>query len=387
MSARRVRGLWCAAAALACAPWGLQAQSLYQHKLEASVGTEYDTNPGLAAPALGSVSRLRVAPRYTLLRRDGPAELRLKLGATLEQSSDEQLSRHRRDGDGQIEWQREFDTTMLVLRAAYQKASLRDVLLKETGQVSVDGSRTVRTLGATLLHQINPLYTATGGLEVNWNQFSSNARTPDSRLVAANGEISRALALGQTVFVAGHLSRFAPDAWPATGTTPPPAQHNSQLYSMDVGYRSQITDSPWQWQARVGVARYTGPFSDTTAQGDVSLGYQGERWSASLALAHRPVADTLRGAFSRNDQARAALEYQLTEFTRLGVDASVNRTRSTQTDRSTAFGLRLSSELSPLWRATLALRRTQVDRATSLLATQASGTSVNLFLTYSHPDF
>lgn len=382
MKGRRFPLLGLSAVWMAAAPGLVLAQSLYQHKVSVDMGLERDSNPTLSTTGRG-VSRLRMTPHYTLLRSDGADDLSLNLGATLERSSDTTLSQNRKDADVRVQWQHAAESTTYTTNAGYQQSALRDALLQETGQqVGVDGTRTVRNLGFSVMHMLDPLYRVSGGLQAQWSSFTGNTM-PDSRQLSASAELSRALAPGQEMFVGGELSSYAPDRLPGQ------LSQNSVMRSAVIGYRSQIAGSPWDWSVSGGAASYTGPFSDTTAKGEIRIGYTGERWNTSASWSRQPVTDTLRGSFSQNQQMRLTAEYAWSELTRIALEASHNRTQSTQQDTSKVLGLRVSHDLSPLWSMGLHLSRTQVRRAgaSSIGAPQASGHSVGVVLTYTHPDF
>lgn len=359
-----------------CSTWPLLAQSLYQQKVEVPMGVEYESNPALTSPA-SSVSRWRVSPNYTLLRRDGADELHLKLGATLEQSSDTTLSRNRRDFDGDVQWQHEAERSVYVLRGGIAQSALRNTLLEETGQlVAADGTRTTRSLDASFTHEISPLYSLAGGANARWYRYTVGT-VPDSRQIGANLELDRALQPGTSMFVAGSLSSYVPDQTIPTASS-------SVLRSINVGYRSRIPGDPWSWEVSGGAGSYSGPFSDTSVQAAAQVSYEGPRWNASLAYARRPVVDSLRGTFSPNQQLRVSAGYALTEFTRIGVDAAHNRTSGTAPGTTRSVGLQVSTELSPLWRLAVRLRHLQYERGTG----SDAGTTVGgIVLTYSHPDF
>lgn len=365
------------------------AQSQYQHNVTAPTGLEYDSNPALTADNPGAnsggVYRLRVSPSYTLLYKNAADELRLKLGAVIEQSSDTALSRNRRDGNAQVEWRRESESMLYTLRAAYEQSAARAALLEETGQLTDDGTRTTRSLAATVARELDLRHTLIGSFEVKWNGYDFG-RTPDHRLTSAGLEWSRALAQGEDWFVAGNLAHYAPDAASVPGLPAASAQ-SSQQSGLMLGYRSKPAGSVWEWQVRAGVARFTGPFSDTMAQGELRLGYQGQRWNSAALLSRLPVANNVLGSFAPNTQATLRTEYSLTESTRVALEASHKRTKATQTDSTRVLGLSLSTELSPLWRLTAQVRHTQVDRSTAAVATQASGRAASLVFTYLHPDF
>jgi hypothetical protein len=369
-------------AGLAAPAW---AQSQYQHNVSMPTGLEYDSNPRLTADDAGGVYRLRLSPSYTLLRKAGADELRLKLGAVVEQSSDTALSRNRQDGNAQVEWRREADAMFYVLRAAYEQSAARAALLEETGQLSDDGTRTTRSLGATLVRELDVRHSLSGGVDLKWSRYDFG-RTPDNRLASANLEWSRALAPGQEGFVSGNVSHYAPDAASVPGLPASSGQSTLQRGVM-VGYRSQEPGGVWNWSVRAGVASYNGPFSDTSAQGEARLGYEGQRWSGSASVSHMPMANNLLGSFAPNTQARLRAEYRLTEFTRVAIDASHNRTKASQTDATRQLGLQVSTELSPQWRVSAQLRHTQVDRRSPTLASQASSRTASLVFTYLHPDF
>ena len=378
-------------ALLAASPWlPLQAQSLYQQRLQVSSGLERDSNPGVNTPAKGGVTRWRVSPEYSLLRRDGQDDLTLKLGATLEQSSNTALSRDRRDGNVQGEWQHTAENTIYQLRGGFSQAALRNVLLQETGQLSNDGTRTTRSLEGLVVHQLSELYTVSGGATAQWNRYSGNT-APNGRQFSINGELGRALAPGRDVYLAGAISRFAADSL-ASSVPGGPVQpaNNSTLANLSVGTRYAAPDDPWFWDARVGAARYRSSLSagtSTSATVVAQAGYKAPRWSLSLSLARQPVPDALRGTFSPNQQARVSAEYLLTEFTRVALDASWNRTKGLQTDTTRELGLRVSSELSQLWTLSLQLRRVNAAHDAIAVPTRGGATIAGVVLTYTHPDF
>jgi len=377
---RTPTALHLAAAALGlCLAWPLQAQSLYQQTVELPTGLEYDSNPALTSTPSAGVTRWRVSPSYTLLRRSDADELRLKLGATFERSSNTALSRNRNDLHADTQWQHASERTAYVLGAGVDQSALRDTLLEETGQVFVaDGTQTTRRLNASVTHEIDALHSFSAGANARWNRFTVGT-LPDSRQVAANVEISRALAPGVSVFASGNVSRYVPEGFAGLAS--------STMRGVMVGYRNRLPGDPWAWEVSGGVARYTGPFSDTMAQAAAQVSYEGPRWSASLGFSRQPVVDNLRGSFSPNQQLRVGAEYALTELTRIGFDASSVRTSGVRTSTARVVGLRVSTELSPLWRLSLQLRHRQVERANPLLNTRANSTVGSVLLTYSHPDF
>lgn len=365
----------------------LQAQSLYQQNVEVSTGLEHDSNPGLSPTPAGGVTRWRVSPAYTLLRRDGQDDLTLKIGATLEQSSNTALSRDRRDGSVRGEWLHTEENTIYSLRGGIDQSALRDVLLQETGQLSTDGTRTTRNIEGFVAHQIDEIHTLSGGLSASWNRYSTDT-VPNGRQYGANAEFSRAIQTGRDVYLAGSLSNFRSDSVvPGAAGAGVQGGMSSTMRGLAVGTRYVAPDDPWSWDVRVGAAHYGAITGNTAATASGQLAYKGARWSTALSFARQPVTDSLRGTFSPNQQVRASVEYALTEFTRIALDASYNRTKGLQTDATRELGVRLSSELTPLWRVSLQLRRLRASHDAIALPTRAGSTIAGLVFTYSHPDF
>lgn len=348
-----------------------------------SSGIEHDANPALTSVSKGGVTRLRVSPSYSLLRRDGPDDLSLKLGATLEQSSNTALSRNRRDGTALGEWQHASERTLYVLRAGVEQSALRDALLQETGQLSTtDGTRTTRRADATAVHQLDDIHMLSGSLSARWDRYTSRA-APDGRQYGLNAEFSRAIGPGKDVYLSGSLSSFASDPL-APGTS---GSLNTLMRGLSIGNRYAAPDDPWSWDVRVGASRLSGATGGTQATAVGLLGYKAPRWSAAVSIARQPVPDSLRGTFSPSQQVRVTLDYALTEFTRVALDASYNRTRNTQVDTSRELGLRVSTELSPAWSMALQVRRIRVNHDAIALPTRAGSTVTGLVFTYLNPDF
>lgn len=360
-------------------------QSLYQHRITAPVGLSYDANPGLSETDAGGVYRVRVSPSYTLSRNAGGDEFQLKLGAVIEQSSNTALSRNRQDGNARLSWRTASDTTSWGWHAAYEQSAARAALLEETGQLSDDGTRTTRGLGAQLAHELDERHMLSVLADVKWHAYDFG-HTPDHRLSSAQVELSRAASPGQDWFVSAGVSQYAPDTVASTGAVHGTAPQSLQR-GLLLGYRSQVDGSPWDWQIRAGVARFTGAFSDTMPQGEAKLGYQSPRWHYSASMSRLPVANNLLGSFAPNTQTRLRAEYQLTEYTTVAVDASHNRTQASQTEATRQLGMQVSTDLSPLWRMTAQLRGTRAERHIAGLPTQASNRSASLVFTYLHPDF
>lgn len=361
------------------------AQSMFQHRITAPVGLEYDSNPQMTDDPSTGVSRLRISPSYQLVRKSAGDELQLKLGAVMEQSSNALLSRHRRDGSARVDWRRDAETTTMGFHAAYEQSAARAALLEETGQLSDDGTRTTRGAGALLVHELDERNQLSGLFDVKWIGHDSGL-TPDHRLTSGQLEWSRAHAEGQAWFAAVGASHYAPDAQPNAGQ-PEPGSGNSSQRGVMLGYRSQPKGSPWDWSVSAGLARFTGAFRDTMPQGEAKLGYRGPRWSYGASISRLPVANNLLATFSPNTQARLRAEYRLTEFTTVTVDASYLSAGSSQADASRQLGLQVVTELSPLWRMSAQVRGTQVDRRSGARPTHASRHTVGLVFTYLHPDF
>lgn len=378
--------------AASCAALPAWAQSRYQQQVSVTMGVDHDTNPGLRAENARSASRLRLNPRYTLLRQGDVDTVSLSLGATIEKSSDEAVSRNRQDPNARVQWQHAWVNTVLGLNAGYARSSLREALLEDTGQLTSDGTRTVKNLGATLSHQLSPLYRTSGGLQAQWTRDTGTSGNPDSRQNSANAELSRSLDATSEVYVAGQWTSFEPDRveWELIpGFILLGPSNRSIMRSMDVGYRNQI-DEVWHWNVSAGMSKYTGPISDRAFKGQVQLGYSGQRWNVTGAWSRQPVTDSLRGTFSQSQQLRLNADYAWDELTRIGMNTYYTRTMSTQRNTTRGVGMSLSRELSPLWRATLQLSHRQVNRKNEGLAwssNEASGSSAYVYLTYTHPDF
>ncbi len=381
----RIRSVCVAVGVVASWPGMGQAQSLYEHRVTAPVGLAYDSNIGLSETSPGGVYRLHVSPSYTLTRKAGGDELELKLGALLEQSSDTAISRNRRDGNARLSWRTASETTLWGWHAAYEQSAARAALLEETGQLSDDGTRTTRALGAQLAHELDERQVLSVLADVKWHTYDFG-NTPDHRLGNAQVEWSRAAAPGQDWFVSVGLSQYAPNTDASTGAAHATTTNSVQRGLM-LGYRSQVQGSPWDWQIRAGVARFTGAFSDTMPQGEAKLGYQSPRWRHSASLSRLPVANNLLGSFAPNTQARVRTEYRWSEYTSVAVEASLNRTQASQTEATRQLGLQVSTELSPLWRMTAQWRSTQADRFVAGVPAPASNHSASLVFTYLHPDF
>jgi len=353
-----------AALALAFPAWS-------QHSVSVPVELEHLSNPSLVAESPGSVTLLRVSPRYEFDIVDDARRHVLALGASFERSSNTALAASR--NNPLVDYRLEIGSplSMLTFRAGLEEASSRVAEFRDFGRVTVDSTQRTVALSTAWRRELAP----TTGLTM---EAGHSRVSYDSELLSGYREnvlaatVTRQQSERANWHVETRLARLEPgDDGDA-----------STRIGLAVGYESAVSDA-LTLRGSVGVVRVR-PAGGSEPVANIGLAYEAERLSLDLGLAREVGAIGTEGRYAMTDTVQGTLSYPLTPNTTLSAGASHARTKDLLSERGTSVFLRSQTELSQFWTLGLAVEQRR-SRPQGLPSARSHG--LGLTLSYSHPNF
>lgn len=352
-----------------CLPW---LPALAQNTLTVPSEVVRISNPDLTAVSSGSVTLFRVSPQYTIQQVDGATRTEWGFGATVERSSNTDLSANRTLPRASVLWENTTPVSVFALRGSLEEASTRETEFAEFGRVTRDSTERAGTLGATWTRNLTE--------RTRWELGATHRQVSyDSDLFQDFSETAATAAYEIDTSPTARLRYTGSVA----SVNPEGSGSNSTRTGLGVGYETTLSDS-YTVLAGVGLVRTSAAQSRTRPVGNLSLAYEGDRFGYLVGWSREVSAGGSIGGFTRSESVTARITRPLS------VDSSVTfgidhvRTLDGARDAGATAYARYLSNLTQFWSFTVALEH---RRALPAVGPTGRGNSVSVGLTYSHPDF
>jgi hypothetical protein len=352
-----------------CLPW---LPAMAQNTLTVPAELVRISNPELTATSGGDVTLVRVSPQYTIQKVDGPTRIEWGFGATVERSSNTDLSANRTLPRASVLWETTTPLSVIALRGSLEEASTRETEFAEFGRVTRDSTERVGTLGATWTRNI----TEGSRWELSATQrevsYDTDALTDFSETAAS----------------AAYLVDASPTArWSFTGSVasvnPQGSGDNSTRSGLGFGYETALSET-FALVAGAGIVRTSGPLSQTKPVGNLRLTYEGERIGYLLGWSRDVSAGGSIGGFTRSQNVTASIRFALGADKAISFGVDHAKAIDGLRDAGATAYARYTSTLTPFWTFTAGLEQRRAMPATG---PSASGNALSVGLVYSHPDF
>lgn len=342
-----------------------------QNALTVPFEVERVSNPTLAPDSAGSVTLIRISPRYAIESVADERRSVLTLGGVLERSSDSSLSANR--SLPSVDYRLEFGapTSSWTFQGLLEEASTRTTEFTDFGRVGVDSTQRTAALSALWNREV----TATSSVALGGAYTRVRYDTP---LLIGYQETSASVLYR---IQGGERTRYTVDGQAArlnaVDETP-----SSSRYGIIFGYENDLSDL-LTMTASLGAVRTSGAVRDTGAVGSAGISYEGDRMTSSLEVAREVSPSGSVGGYDRTNALRGALSYPVTPQTTLSLALGYTRTLGLVRDTGSSVAFRVRSELSEFWALTFGVEH-RTSRAQGF--SSASGNVIGLGLVYSHPN-
>ena len=376
----------CAMAVGLLVPGALAENVRHDYRLTSEA--EYDSNPAFVPDDLAEhVWRGVVTPGYQLKWKEGKQEVEVDATLRVQRSSDERLSFNREDPSASVVWRTLGPRSEFSVDARYREASTRITEFEDSGVLLRDGTREEADAGVAWEYRLSERLL-----------LSSQGRYSDVAFEEANLIGFESLTAGLTLGyrVSSRLQPYLQAGYTRQSTETAPGLNqrpDSELAFAGAGLSVQLSRR-LEFDASASATRIEidtastptlpaaaeRPLLDGEAwNGQAALSYAGERGDVSLS-ASRTTAPGGVGGFIEADTVGARASYQLGEFTRAGLSASLRTNDGPIGNELRSAGIWAERRLAPAWR--LRAEATYREREGRLTA---SGTLVNLSLVYERP--
>jgi hypothetical protein len=343
-----------------------------QQSVSVPVEIEHSSNPALLPGNAAGVTRYRVSPQYTLVRRDGPTQSTFSFGGVIERSSNTAVSNHRADPNLSVAIDRDLSRGNIGLRASLSESSTRVEEFAGTGVVTADATQRNTTLDGTWTYEMSDVSRLTLGLgtsEVKYDTFS---------LV---GYRELRTSAGLTYDLKEDVQLTA--RWAGSRLNPALDRVASAQSLLAVGVSSRLNEA-LLLVAEIGTVRTSGLVSDSAPSSRLRLDYSGERLASTLEWSRSAAALGSLGGYISTRLLGLTVEYALTERTSVNLLASQARSQGVGGAEGSTRSVGLRHSFSEFW--SLEGRLGQL-RSRPNAGGSATANVVGLLLTYSHPNF
>lgn len=289
----------------------------WQQAVTSRISTEYDTNPAMSPTYPGSVWRHLLEPSYTISGRVGANDLKTGLAIQLARSSNKMRSQNRDSPSVFIDWSRPSEVGEFGINYRYAEIATRDAGIDATGLVSVNSTRTSRTLSG------------------RWTKALSERST-----LSADGAYEAASYKGGALVdyvtrSGGALFNYALSEHSASWLKVSYTEYRT------VGVASLRRNANailgWNWKPadyldltlQAGKSKVSGV--PLITQGSATMQYVGLRNQLSFK-AGRQVTPSGLGGFVTSDQVNGGWSYDLGENSKVGIKSGWQKNRSITDD-------------------------------------------------------
>lgn len=315
------------------------------------------------------IRRYLFEPSYTIKRAGGANELNAGIALQIARSSNQALSQNREDPSVFLDWRRQSDTGEFGLSARYNEVSTRVAEIDNTVPGFVDSTRASRTMSGSWSKSLSERSTlsADGSYE---DVFYKGGTYVDYATQSGGLKYSYAWSDRSTPFLGVSNVKYVPDGG---------------------GTSSRLTDAVlgWNWKTsdylegtlQVGKSRESNAMM--SKHGAASVQYTGRRTQLALN-ADRHTSPGGMGGFVTTDQVNGRWSYDLSEYSRTGINAGWRKNRTITDDVSRSTDAWWQRDLNPFWMVRAhCLHRIREGG----VAGGASSNILGLSLIYTYSDF
>lgn len=345
---------------------------------EVTTGVTHSDNGALSATNKRSVQTLRVVPSWTRRWLRDLDDMSIKLGATLERSSDPDLRLNRTDPAAEWRWQRAGAQSEFGAQLEYRNDSARASALDESGQRVSEDTRTTKGARAQYSYQLSERQTA--GVTLSHQRVAFDKRTQaDYTNTALAATLKHRLSEFTDATFGVDGSEYSPERSAAA-----PLATKAQRYGATFTVRHQVSEQ-LEASGQLGVLRIQRQGQDSigTWQGSADLTHTAQRFTTRFSAGRSSVIDNRTGGYSVSDSASVRTDLALSDARSVGAQFSWRRTDGVVDTTSRTLGLTYSDQLSERWRLNVNGGRRVLDRQEPTAVTEHY---LGAQLTYRTPD-
>lgn len=298
------------------------------------VSMEHDTNPAMVPAYRDGIWRSLLEPSYTLKRAGGAYELSAGLAFQIARSSNQTLSRNREDPNVFLDWRRQSNTGEFGLSARYNEVSTRVAEIDNTLPGFVDSTRASRKMSGTWSKALSERSTLSA--DGSYEGVSYKGGTYIDYATRSGGlKLSHALSEGSTTFLGVSNVKYVPDGGGPT----------SRLVNATLGWNWKVSD---YLEGTLQAGKSKDSSTMMSKHGAASVQYTGRRTQLALN-ADRHTSSSGLGGFVTADQVNGRWSYDLSEYSRTGINAGWRKNRTIADDVSRSTDVWWQRDLSPFW--------------------------------------
>lgn len=336
----------------------------------------YESNPTLSASNEQPISRVTLAPSYSITSEQGPNQWFSNASFSSIRTSDQTISQDRNDPSLNLGWKRDYETGQFGITGLLNDQSTRVSELTDSGLVSGDNTRKTRTIAINWQDKINDRTSLTLGSSASDVSFTgqNTAGLVDFRNEVSNAKLGYSLSEQTEIFSQISYSLFKPEAMNSV---------SSEIKSINVGGEWSATEA-FNLTASVGLneSKSENAESNQSKQASLIMQYKALRSSSDLNLS-RTQSGNSTGGLSIINLLSLGWTYSLSERENIAFDYSWTQNLSANTVESQQVSASYTKEFSLSWDFRLsAEHKTREDQQTN-----TSSSSIMASIIYKLTDF
>lgn len=321
----------------------------YQHNIDASLSTQYETNPRLSLFNKTSVSKSILVPKYHMLASDETNNASITLSYRVERSSNTDISDDRNDPAVDLGWGRELENGGLFFKAHRDKSSTRETELDDTGIITVDGTRYFQSSSLGWTHNISEY------LKFSINGSNDEVTYDDVSLVNYN---TKSLSTSMNYQYSEFISPFITIGGSTTSFED--EQNDSKSKSIDIGVNWTV-DEYISAVFTVGENRTENDgIEETNKTGSILVKMKSERLDSNFSIT-RSVTPSGVGSFSEADQLKGEFIYALSESSSLSLLLNMRENKNINTNKTKYYSTSYKQDISENFKMSLTASRKELE--------------------------
>lgn len=349
------------------------------HSLTLPLTFEYESNVQLSASDEQPVSRVILAPNYSITANQGTEQWSAIASLRIEQSSDETISQNRNDPSLNLGWTHDYETGQFGVTALLNNQSTRVSEFTDSGIVSGDNTRETRSASINWLNNLTDRTSLTLNGAATSVVFEGLVTTGlvDYRNNLISVKLEYVLNEQVDIFSQYSFSGYNPES--VNGT-------ESDTESVDLGLTWSVTEK-FNVTGSVGVNQTKSENNTLTSvneswQALLNMQYTTLRANSNLNLS-RSLSPGNTGSLNETNQITVAWRYNLSEKDDLALNYNWGQNLTQNKTETQLFSLNYTRQISLSWDFRLsAIHRVRDDRLT-----RASSSSAMAGIIYRLPDF
>ena len=339
-----------------------------------SVG--YESNPIYSSSNEQSISRVTATPSYSITSEQGPNQWFSNASFSFIRSSDQTISQDRNDPTLNLGWKRNYETGQFGITGLLNDQSTRVSELIDSGLVSGDNTKNIRTLSANWLNNISDRTSLTLSSSATVISFSGQTTTGlvDSRNESFNAKLGYTINEKLQNFIQISASNFKPEG---------ASSLESKTKSVDLGII-------WNASEKLNISASIGSnevqsgnnVKNENWQAGISTQYITLRTNSNLGLS-RSQSPSSTGRVNETDQLTADWSYNLSERDNFALGLTWGQNLTLNKTKTKQFSANYTRELSLSWD----FRLSAEHKAREDPLTNTSSSSIMASIIYKLTDF